>query len=104
MGQLYFFSFCPHTVFLKANTTTLIRHHKQRNIKEQDGTEVLSPKFIDELTTINKLYEDWLIHQNSSFPVPAPVLVIDGNIDTTPDSLKKLIVDSIPQIILHEPI
>ena len=47
-----------------------------------------------------KLYDDWLHYKNSSYPVPAPVLVIDGNAEATNESLKKQIAESIPQITL----
>ena len=32
------------------------------------------------LSLLCRLHEDWLLYQNSSFPVPAPVLVMNGSL------------------------
>ena len=82
---------------MQANTTTLMRHYERR--RKYDKINWGRKEW---MIGINNMYENWLIHQNSSFPVPAPVLVIDGNIEATPESLKKLITASIPQITLKE--
>ena len=84
------------TVYLRANTTTLLRHHNERGRMEYYSEE----DFKAETRMTNMLHDDWLYYQNSSYPIPAPVLVIDGNIEATTESLKKLIAESIPQITL----
>ena len=57
-------------------------------------------EFKAEVKVTIKLHDDWLYYKNSSYPVPAPVLVIDGNTEATTESLKKQIAESIPQITL----
>ena len=44
-------------------------------------------------------HEDWLFHKNSSYPLPAPVLVIDGTLTKQGflDELKRLEPKIMPQ-------
>jgi len=51
-----------------------------RRIKKRGRIEEknIDMSFVD---GINRLHEDWLVHQNTSFPVPAPVMVINGTLE-----------------------
>jgi len=62
-------------VFLKTNTETVARRIKKRGRIEEKNIDM---SFVD---GINRLHEDWLVHQNTSFSVPAPVMVINGTLE-----------------------
>ena len=50
---------------------------KQRGRPEETG---VTKEFLDRL---QKKHDDWLIHKNSTFPVPARVVVLNGNLPLT---------------------
>jgi len=62
-------------LFLKTNTETVARRIKKRGRIEEKNIDM---SFVD---GINRLHEDWLVHQNTSFSVPAPVMVINGTLE-----------------------
>jgi len=61
-------------IFLKTDMETVGKRIKKRGRIEERNMDL---GFVD---AINRLHEDWLLHQNSSFPVPAPVLVMNGTL------------------------
>lgn len=62
-------------VYVRCGVDVLASRIRRRGRLEESG---LSRKF---LTDIQGRHDDWLVHKNSSFPVPAPVLVLDGNLE-----------------------
>ncbi|KAG8544366.1 hypothetical protein GDO81_022607 [Engystomops pustulosus] len=69
MTLLHMLSF---TVYLRTSPETCYQRLKTRCREEE---RVIPMEYLD---AIHVLYEEWLIKQ-SSFPVPAPVLVIDAD-------------------------
>jgi len=61
-------------IFLKTDMETVEKRIKKRGRIEELNMDL---GFVD---AINRLHEDWLLHQNSSFPVPAPVLIMNGTL------------------------
>jgi len=78
-------------VFLKTDIDTVLRRIKHRGREEEAHIDV------DFVSGINKMHEDWLIHGNSSFPVPAPVLVMNGTLSL--EDFKTYIHENIGQLI-----
>lgn len=62
-------------VYVKCDVDVLMQRIKKRGRPEEAN---ISRDFVE---TIQKRHDDWLIHKNSSFVPPAPVLVLDGNLD-----------------------
>jgi len=61
-------------LFLKTDHDTVAKRIKMRGRKEEANIDM---GFVD---GINRLHEDWLLYQNSTFPVPAPVMVLNGTL------------------------
>jgi len=61
-------------IFLKTDVETVEKRIKKRGRPEEQNIDM---NYVD---AINRLHEDWLLYQNSSFPVPAPVLVMNGTL------------------------
>jgi len=61
-------------IFLKTDLETVEKRIKKRGRPEEQNIDL---GFVNAL---NRLHEDWLLYQNSSFPVPAPVLVMNGTL------------------------
>jgi len=61
-------------VYLRTDVETLKKHIKKRGRSEETD---IDPEFLE---GVQRYHEDWLYHRNSSFPVPAPVLVLDAGL------------------------
>ncbi|XP_059089098.1 deoxynucleoside kinase-like [Tigriopus californicus] len=62
-------------VYVKCDVDVLMQRIKKRGRPEEAN---ISRDFVE---TIQRRHDDWLIHRNSSFVPPAPVLVLDGNLE-----------------------
>jgi len=78
-------------VFLKTDLETVSERIQRRGREEEQNIDL---NFVD---GINKLHEDWLLHRNSSFPVPAPVVVMNGTLSL--EDFKQYVHQNIDQII-----
>merc|ERR1712142_960469 len=78
-------------IFLKTDMDTVLKRIAHRGREEEEHIDV------DFVNGINQMHEDWLIHGNSSFPVPAPVLVMNGSLSL--QDFKEYVHQNIDQII-----
>lgn len=77
-------------VYLQTNPETVYERIMARQRPEEKAIQM---KFLEDL---HKLHEEWLI-ERKTFPVPAPVLVIDANKDKT--TMQKTFHDLKPKIL-----
>jgi len=92
-------------IFLKTDMETVEKRIKKRGRIEEQNMDMA---FVD---GVNRLHEDWLLYQNSSFPVPAPVLVMNGSLSledfrtyVKEEMLNKIIPANLRPYILNLPI
>ena len=64
----------PFLVYLRTDVETLKKHIKKRGRAEEAD---IDPEFLEGL---QRYHDDWLYYQNSTFPLPAPVLVLDAGL------------------------
>jgi len=61
-------------IFMRTTVETVEKRIKKRGRPEERNIDM---HFVD---AINRLHEDWLLYRNSSFPVPAPVFVMNATL------------------------
>jgi len=61
-------------LFLRVPLEIVAERIKKRGRTEEQNIDL---SFVD---GINRLHEDWLVYQNTSFPVPAPVVMVDASL------------------------
>jgi len=79
-------------IFIQTTVETVEQRIKKRGRPEEQNIDM---NFVD---GINRLHEDWLLYQNSSFPVPAPVVVMNGTLGM--EDFKRYVKDEILEKII----
>jgi len=64
-------------LYIRCDIDVLLRRIKKRGRSEEINIPV------DFLEDMQRRHDDWLFYKNSTFPVPAKVIVLDGNVDIT---------------------
>ena len=64
-------------MYIQCDVDVLLERIAKRGRKEEANLDVAF------LHSIQRRHDDWLIHRNSSFPVVAPVVVLNGNLPLT---------------------
>lgn len=81
-------------VYVRCNDLDLLQRRIKRRARSEEAN--IDPKFLQQMM---QKHEDWLFHKNSSYPLPAPVLVVDGTLTKQGflDELKRLEPKIMPQ-------
>jgi len=79
-------------IFIQTTVETVEERIKKRGRPEEQNIDM---NFVD---GINRLHEDWLLYQNSSFPVPAPVVIMNGTLGM--EDFKRYVKDEILEKII----
>ena len=86
------------TVYLRSDIESLKEHIKKRGRSEETN---IDPNFLEGL---QRYHEDWLYYKNSTFPIPAPVLVVNAGLPT--EDFRRLVIrlkdTIIPPHVLNE--
>jgi len=84
-------------IYLRTDPHILEKRIEKRGRKEE--TEAVHIEFLRKL---DQYHENWLI--NGAFPVPAPVLIVDGGVDpkTTRQQVLQGLMDHIPGVIFKK--